>query len=182
MKAGLHVHHPTEGSIAGDLLLTAAAAGGAFLRFGAGAGPASAAFRAVLRARHPDLLRTAIEGLLQGYLKIVTQVFALLRPRRAAAPKITEATKNILEDASKIAEATKAAETAGPNTFIMTKMIVALPPLGIGENLVSLVDRLELFLGPGISFVEVRMITAGQLAVSPFDLVSRGAPLDPRIS
>src|SRR5204863_722984 len=53
--------------------------------------------------------------------------------------------------------------------------VVLLAPVGIGERVVRLADRLETLLGRRVAGVGVRVVAAGQLAVGLLDLVGARA-------
>src|SRR4029079_1840103 len=65
--------------------------------------------------------------------------------------------------------ALEAPALAGPERA--AEAVVLLAPVGIGERVVRLADRLEALLGRRVARVRVRVVAAGELAVGLLDLV-----------
>ena len=121
-----------------------------------------------------------MHGLVEGDPQVVAKVRAARPPapastRRRAAHAREECVEEIAEAREAISERrarpTHVAETGLPRN------VVDLPALGIGEDLVRLVDLLEPFGGGGFG-ADVRMPLLRQLAKGALDVRVGGAALD----
>jgi hypothetical protein len=95
----------------------------------------------------------------------------------AAAPAAERAAaEEGLEHVVDAAEPERVAGAAGGGRRALgAEGVVALPLLGVAQDLVGGGDLLELGLGLGVAVARVGMQLAGEAAVGAFDLVLRGA-------
>src|ERR1035437_3225278 len=176
--AGRDIDHLSEHRLADAAILAAAAAGASRHRHAAGRGPGPGAGNAPVEQVELDLLLDAADRLVEGDAKVVAQVGARLAAAPPAAGRgaahagketvkqIAEATEALREGRSRPAHV---AQAGSPDE------VVDLAALGIGQDLIGLVDFLEPFRG--LSFgVDVRVPLLGELAEGALDIgVGRGS-------
>ena len=160
---------------AGTVTIRTGLRGRAFLRAGAVAGAAG------LDAGEGDLALAAEGRVFKADLDLADDVLALARPSSAAGGRRSAAAEKVAEDIAQISEAAEAAAKpaaeAGARVRVEVRVdareaVLIVPGLfvGVGEDLIGLVDLLELFLGRFVAGVLVGVIFHGQLAVGLFDL------------
>ena len=177
-RTGADIDHLAEHRLTDRADLAATIALRAGDRLGARLGAVAAARLAALQDGELDLLLGTVDGLLERDPQVVAQVGTGKRspaPAEAApAPPPKKASKMSEKppNPSNPARAAGTAIDAGP-----PERVVARPPLGIGQDLVRLVDLLEALLGRRIG-VDVRVPLLGQLAEGALDLGVGRCPLD----
>ena len=172
---GLHGH-------AHEILLGAHGAGAVAVRTGLGARAllcaASMAGAARFDAGEGDLAFTAESRVLKADLDLADDVLALRRTSSAAGRR-RAAAEEIAEDIAEIPEAAEAAASKSAEARVRIEIrvdareaVLVVPGLfiGVGQNLIRLVDLLELFLGGLVAGVLIGVVFHGQLAVGLFDL------------
>lgn len=122
------------------------------------------------------LLKTG-GGLFQGYLKVVAQVFSALW---AGPPSAPFAAEKHVEEVAELAKTFRALETAAKVKTVETTapsgrsglsvVIVPRPFLRVREKLVSAIYLFELISGASF-LIDVGVVLAGEIAVSPLDLL-----------
>ena len=152
------------------------------------------AIRAGVEARDGKLLHGSVHGFPERDFDLVFQARARLRIRRGRFGRRCTAAKILAE---KIAETGARAATAAASSKIKsaeieiyviavrgtrrsararsfkTKLIVHLPLLGVGEDVVRFLHLLEFFFRRFVARVQVRMIFSGKLPVGLPDLLLR---------
>ena len=143
------------------------------LRSGAAAGVAPA------EDRELDLLLGPVDRLVERDPEVVAQVRARLGPGGATLAAAHRPAEEGVEDVGEAAEAgsVEAFGAARARDAGLAEHVVRLAPLGIGEDLVGLVDLLEPLLG-GRILVDVRVPLLGELAEGALDRGVVGSPLD----
>ncbi len=179
-RTGADVDHLAEHRLADRADLTAAVALRAGRRLGPRLRAAAFARLAALEGGELDLLLGPLDRLLEGDPQVIAQVRTGLRPSAPRRSGTRSATEERIED---VREATEPLEPASARTAGAAvhpgppERVVARSALGVGQDLVGLVDLLELFLRGRIR-VDVGVPLLGELAVGALDLgVGRG-PLD----
>src|SRR5208283_4723605 len=85
--------------------------------------------------------------------------------------------ENFLEALAEV-ETAEPARTLRPLEGGVTEAVILRAPLGIGKDLISLVEFLELLLGPFIARVAIGMKLNGETAVGLLQFVFAGAAID----
>ena len=149
----------------------------------AGAG-GRAAGRAATGLADFDFFLHAAGSFLEFDFQIVSQVGAasLLGGTAASAEKVFEnpAAPRTEDLTEKIERIVKAAAPAAARALEggIAKAIESRALFGVGQNVISLRDFLEMFLGRGVARIAVRMVLHRELAVAGFDLIRRRAAGD----
>src|SRR5581483_4027382 len=173
-----HVHELPEDALLRAADLAAAVALRAAFRLRPGLGPQPVADGAQLRGRHVELLLRAEDRLLERQRDGAPDVGPPHGPALRARSRPSE---EGVEDVAEPAEA-EALEPAGEGVLAalrrrVPEAVVHRPPLGVGEDLVGLVDLLEARLGPRL-LVSVRVVLHRQAPERLFDLVRSRVPRD----
>ena len=137
------------------------------------------------RQRHGDRDLRTLHRLVERDVHLGLQVAAALGPV-GRAPADPAGAEEVGEDVPDPAEAAKAAgAAAGPERARIEAAedpaagVVALALLGVGQNVVGLLDLLEALLGRLVALVAVRVVLPRELPVGLLDLVRRGLLVDP---
>ena len=143
-------------------------------RLGAGLGTAAGTRLAAAEDRELDLLLDAADGLLEGDPEVVAEVGAGegMTPPSPRLGATEERVEDVAEVAEPAAEAAVAARVAHGSEHV-----VRLAALGIGQDLVGLVDLLEPEVGARV-LVDVRVPLLGEPPEGALDLGVRGVPPD----
>ena len=184
-----------EAPVDGDLPLTPA--GGAGDHLGAGGGTGAVAVRAGGGTADGDFFFAALHGFQEIDFKIVAEVGSLGGAGApASTPTATPAPESVLENIAKdgAPEATrsedfpeklegivKASSGHAParGKSLVTKAVIGIAFLRIGEDFVGLTDLLEFFLRFFIALVFVGMVLKGEFPVGLLNLLLGGAAGDP---
>ena len=137
--------------------------------------PAPGAGVAAPEGAELDLLLDAPDRLLEGQAQVVAQVRADGWPTPTAGSRRTLAEERV-EEVAEALEAPEGPEALGPGTHARApEGVVGLAALGIGEDLVGLVDLLEALVGARFR-VDVGVPLLGELAEGLLDVgVARAA-------
>ena len=155
---------------------------GADLRRGAGGAAAAVAGLAVFIPLHRDGLLAAEGRFLKADGQGHADALAPLGRVGIGAPGAAEAAEETAEDVPQVAEVEAAVESgtaAGAEVGVhtgVTVLVVAGPLVGIGEDLIGLVDLFELLFRRLVAGVQVRVVFPGHFLICFFDLILRGAP------
>src|SRR6185503_5871169 len=160
--------------------LSGAVALGAGLRRRPRLGTASPARLAAREARHRERFLAAATCLDERDLELVLEVgtAACARATTAGSPGPEEVAEQVTED---VVEARGEVEAAGATLLErgMPEPIVLRAALGIGQDLVGLVDLFEALFGLGARIrILVRVILEGELSVGSLELLVVGGPGD----
>lgn len=125
-----------------------------------------------------DLAFTAESRVLKADLDLADNVLALRRASSAAGRRRCAASEEIAEDIAEISKSEPAsAKAAEACVWVEIRVyareaVLVIPGLfiGIGQNLIRLVDFLEFFLSGFITGILVGVVFHGQLAVGLFNL------------
>ena len=164
--------------------LAASATGRTSVQTRSGARARSAAGRAATGLADLDFLLHAAGSFLEFDLQIVSQVGAasLFGGTAASAEKVFEnpaapRTEDLAEQIERIVE-TAAPSAARALEGGIAEAVESRALFGVGQNVISLRDFLEMFLGLGVARIAVRMVLHRELAVAGFDLIRRRAAGD----
>lgn len=125
-----------------------------------------------------DLALAAKGRVLKADLDLTDDVLALRRASSTAGRR-RAAAEEIAEDIAEIPEAAEAAASKSAEARVRIEIrvdareaVLVVPGLfiGVGQDLIRLVDLLELFLGGLVAGVLIGVVFHGQLAVGLFDL------------
>ena len=156
--------------------------------FGCGAGRTAISLtgRALLTALQGDGFLAAEGRLRKADGDAGPDAFPPLGGVGVAALTAAESTaEKAAEDVAQVTKVEAAAISAAPGSRAVVRihpgeaeLVVPGFFLGIGQDLIGLVDLLELLLGLFIAGVHVRVVFPGQLFICFFDFILRGALLD----
>src|SRR6266850_3592760 len=166
-RAGRDVHEAAEDRLLHLPDLAAAVAGAAGGDLRAGLGAAALAVGARLETRDTDGALAALHRVDELDLDLHPEVRAAHRAARLAAPEL-----GAEERLEQVADAEVAQAALG-----VPEHVVALPALGIRQDLVGLGDLVELLRGVR-GLVHVRVVLPGELPVGAADLLLRRVPLE----
>ena len=168
----------THGGLPPHLDSAGAVAVRAHLRRGAGGAAVAVAGVTGLHPLHGDGLLTAEGRLFEADGHGQADALAPLGGVGVGAPSAAKtAAEEAAEDVAQVAEVEAAVESTaatGAEVGIHTgvaKLVVPGLLVGIGQDLVGLVDLLEFLLGVFVAGVQVRMILPGHLFICFFDLI-----------
>ncbi len=158
------------------LYLAGAVAGRAGLGRAPGVGAGAVTHLTVDQGRDLDLFGDTAHRLFQGQFHGIAQVGTTGRAATTTAAATKDVTEHIAKDVAEIGAAAKAT-VAATLTRIDTGMAVLIvtgTQVGIGQDLVSLLDLFEFLFSIGIALITVRVILHGQTLVRLLDLALVG--------
>ena len=125
-----------------------------------------------------DSARRFFEFDFEVVAQVVAAPGARTRASAAGAEKIAkDVGENFLEALAEV-ETAESARTLRPLEGGVTETVILRAPLGIGEDLIGLVEFLELLLGLFVAGVAIGMKLNGETTVGLFQFVFAGAAID----
>lgn len=128
---------------------------------------------ASLSLAHRDFASGAEDRVLQLDADVGAQIGAALCPRASpasAAEDIAES-KEIAEDFAQVLEGRGIEATGSASHTGMSKTVILRALSRIGKNAIRLAGFFELFLGPAVARIAVRMMLHGELPISALQLL-----------
>jgi hypothetical protein len=126
-----------------------------------------------------DVLLAPKDRFLECQMKIVTQISPSPRSPMASRGEPKSLTEKLLKDVKRISETAEVEPATRSFEPRMSEAIIGVSFLGIGENLIGLIDLLETRLSIG-RITDVRMPLTRFVAIRLLDVPLRGRPIDPK--